>query len=124
MMPSTGRAPSFDPDTAPNVGPVARWIYGVALPGFLVALGVYCLIVGRAWFIGRGGKLTVTGSAATGMAVAYIAVGGFINFYVFWATDQRWWRIARAGKIVSLCALIGGLGFAIVKVLLGSIVAL
>lgn len=111
--------PDWDPEAAPNVGPVGRWIYGVVLPAVPVALGVYCLIVGRAWFFGRGMTLTVTGSAAVATAIAYIGIGGFVHFHVFWATHRRWWRLARPGKIGSLCALIGGVVFAIVKVLFG-----
>lgn len=117
LWPARSQVP-FDPDAAPDVGPVGRWLYGVALAAGPVALGVYCLLAGRAWFVGRGIILEVTGAAAVGLSIMYIGAGGFVHFHFFWATHQKLWRLARPGKALSLVAFVGGLGVAIVRTLL------
>jgi hypothetical protein len=119
LMPSVGTGETdFDSTGPPPVGPVGRWAYGVVLAGIPVAAGIYALLSGRAWFLGRSGPLKVTGPVAVALGIACIAVGAFTHFHFFWTTHARLAPAATYGKIASLVAFIGALGFAVVVVIL------
>lgn len=106
-------------DSASEVGPVKRWVYGIGLAALPVSLGVYCLAVGRAWVIGRGLPVTLRGEAAIAMAIVYMSIGGLAHFHFFWSGHPKYWRVARAGKPLSLIAFAGGLLFVVYKVATG-----
>ncbi len=110
---------AYDLASPPDVGPVKRWIYGVVLAAVPVGVGIYCLIVGRAWLFGRGGVLVLHGAAAVAAAIAYIGAGALLHLHFFCAGQRKLWRAARIGKPIAALMLVGGLVWALLEVLIG-----
>ena len=82
-----------------------------------IAYGIHCLLSGRALIPGRYGlAYRAAGSVAIAMAIAYIAIGAFLHFRFFWELHGKLWRFSEAGKILSLTAFLGGLGYAVLAV--------
>lgn len=94
------------------------WLLGVGLALIPIGYGLHCLNSGHARLIGsRGSFLDLSGPAAQGMAIAYIAVGVFLHAHWFWGLHLRLEPWSPILKIFSAVAFPGGLGFTAFKVL-------
>ncbi len=100
-------------------GPIARWLSGVLLAAGPVTLGVYSLIVGRAWLLNRRGMITLFHWPAVAMAIAYIGLGLYLHFHYFWEGRRPGWRAARIGKPASVALVVGGLLWVVLELLIG-----
>jgi len=101
----------------PNGGPFGKWLGGMLLPLCAVAYGLSCLISGHGIFPGgQSGPMDLSGPSAVAFGTAVIAVGTFLHCHYFWGNIYHLSAWALLGKIVSLIAFIGGLGFLLVRV--------
>jgi hypothetical protein len=98
-------------------GRVKQWVAGFCLPFWPILFGVGSLRLGRATFFGRDGSVDITGNPAIALNAAYIAFGMFLHFHYFWGLDSNLYRFNRAGKLLSLLALIPCLLYSIGSVL-------
>jgi hypothetical protein len=98
---------------------VTRWVCGVGLGLGLITYGIYGLISGHTILPGgRGGPhLDVFGSAAVGLAIAYIAIGVLAHVHWFWGSSPRLGLLCDVMKITALLVFLGSFGFAIYQIL-------
>jgi hypothetical protein len=102
---------------APSGGPIKAWLLGVGLALFPLGYGVKCLLAGQARFFGRrGSHIDLDGSAATALAIAYIAVGVFIHAHWFWGYYPKLEPWSYILKFLAVMAFLGGFGYAVYKV--------
>jgi hypothetical protein len=107
--------------------PAKAWALGAALPVALVVYGLICVKIHSALFIllkprgvpGHGGITVFHGSAAVGLGVAYLGIGVFLHFYVFWYCRERFERAAQVGMFVSVLAVAEGVCYFIMHALEG-----
>lgn len=103
---------------APSGGPLSMWLLGVGLALVPLSYGVRCLSNGHTRFFGRhGSHLDLTGSAATALAIAYIAVGVFIHAHWFWGLHAKLEPWSYVLKVLSVLVFLGGFGYAIYRIL-------
>ncbi len=100
---------------------VTIWLGGVGLGPGLVTYGVYCLISGHTILpadpqIG-GQDLDVYGSAAVGLAIAYIALGVLAHVHWFWGLYPRVALLCAVTKVAALLVFLGAFGFGIFRIL-------
>ena len=94
------------------------WIAGAALPLLPIGYGLHCLYTHQATLPGsRGAHLELHGSAAIGLAIAYLAIGGFAHFHWFWGLRPHLERFSEPGKILSTLVFLPSFGFALYKIL-------
>ena len=94
------------------------WLLGLALALVPVSYGVHGLQTGHARFFGHSGAtLDLTGSAASAMAVAYIALGLFLHAHWFWGLNARLAPFSPLLKVLAILGFLGGLGFASYRIL-------
>jgi hypothetical protein len=99
---------------APSGGRLKQWLAGAVIPFFIVLYGIACLSSGETEIFGqRGGHTVARGSAATALAVSYIALGFFLHFHFFWGLSERLEPYSERLKIVSLIVFLGGFLFGI-----------
>lgn len=46
--------------------------------------------------------MLLTGEAGVCLAIAFIAIGGFLHFHYFWGLSDRLWRFSKPLKVGSL----------------------
>ena len=103
----------------PSGGPPSQRIGGIILPVFFVTCGVLDLRSGHATLIGSKGSTEVSGDAATSLACAYIALGGFFHFHWFWGLHDSLWACSQTLKTLSLAAFLPCFLFTLYRVLGG-----
>lgn len=96
--------------------PWKRWGLGGLAALLLIAYGVRCLVAGRAYLPGRHNGMDVTGALAIAMGMAYTGLGAFLHFRFFWRDHPALWRFAEAGMIASILAVVGALGYVLIKI--------
>ena len=95
------------------------WLLGVGLAMVPSGYGVSCLVSGQARLWGSNdSELDLNGSAAVGLAVAYIGVGAFIHFHWFWGLHSRLLQFSQVFKTIAVVAFLGGIGYMFYKVAL------
>lgn len=101
----------------PTGGRVKMWLLGVGFALIPVWYGVYCLLTGHARLFGdNASPLELNGSAATALAVSYIAVGGFIHAHWFWGLQPRFERLSYMLKVVTVLVFLGSFGYTIYRI--------
>lgn len=100
----------------PSGGRSTMWLGGVCVAVVPFVYGVWCLITGHALMFGRHDSVSVTGSPAVALAIAYMSAGLFAHFHWFWGLHPRLGALSQLGKIVSLAVFLCSLGFAIFKI--------
>lgn len=95
---------------APSVGPVKRWLYGVALAALVVLLGAWLVANPKGAFI-----LLVLHLDGRAGGMVLVTVGLTAHFHYFWAPSERFWRIGHYGKILSLAGMVLALGYMIFR---------
>ncbi|MDB5171486.1 MAG: putative rane protein [Phycisphaerales bacterium] len=100
----------------PNSGPVQKWFGGVILPLFLIGYGIACIVARHAEMGDQGHRLELTGPRAFAYGIAAGSMGTFLHCHYFWGNIYHLSAYAVIGKIISLMAFIGGLGYLIVQV--------
>lgn len=111
----------IDTDTS-VLSPIGRsrqmWSEGVFIAIIPFAYGVYCLYTGTCYLPGRRGVgMQLTGTAATAMASAYIAIGVFIHAHGFWGNHDTLVRYSGILKLLAGLTFIAGFGYVIYDVL-------
>ncbi|QIF03602.1 hypothetical protein [Roseimicrobium sp. ORNL1] len=94
-------------------GRLKPWLVGAVIPFFIVLYGVTCLSSDETDISGPDGRVVAYGTAATGLVVAFIALGLFLHFHFFWRLRERLEPYAERLKLVSLIVFLGGFLFAI-----------
>jgi hypothetical protein len=103
---------------APSGGRLKMWLLGVGVALIPVYYGIRCLQSGHATFFGtRGARLELTGSEATAMAIAYIAIGVFIHAHWFWGLHPKFEALSPILKILATLVFLGGLGYTTYRIL-------
>jgi hypothetical protein len=70
----------------------------------------------RAWLTGEYSWMKLSGKEAIALGIATIALAGFVHSHYFWGNVDRFGNVPMVvGKVVSLIAMIGGLGYVIVR---------
>jgi hypothetical protein len=104
---------------SPSGGKLKMWVLGVGLALLPIGYGASCLVNGQARLWGSNdSELDLDGSAAVGLAIAYVAVGAFIHFHWFWGLHLRLLRFSPLLKTVAVLAFLGGIGYMFYKVAL------
>lgn len=101
----------------PNGGRLTMWLMGVGLALVPVGYGIRCLFTGHAILFGRNQDLDVTGSTATALAIAYIAVGIFMHAHWFWGLLPKFEIVSNILKFLTVLVLLGSLGYVFYKVI-------
>jgi hypothetical protein len=84
---------------SPSGGRLKMWLLGFFLALIPLGYGVHCLMTGHARFFGRlGSHLDLDGTAATSLAIAYIAVGLFMHAHWFWGLHLRLFRFSQISE--------------------------
>ncbi|RBP44306.1 hypothetical protein DES53_104125 [Roseimicrobium gellanilyticum] len=99
----------------PNGGGLKQWLVGAVLPFFMVLYGITCLSSDQTDIFGPDGRTVAYGTAATGLVVAFIALGCFLHFHFFWRLNERLEPYAARLKSVSLLVFLGGFLFSILR---------
>jgi len=103
---------------SPSGGRLKLWRLGVGSALVPIYYGIRCLHRGHTTlFATRGGHLDLTGSSATAMAIAYIAVGVFIHAHCFWGLHPRLEPLRPILKVLAVLVFLGGLGYTAHKIL-------
>jgi hypothetical protein len=105
-----------DWEDIPKSGPVPKWLGGVIVPLALIGYGVTCFFTKHAVLSGRFDSMELHGANATALAVTILSLGIFLHCHYFWGNIIHLSPWAVLGKIVSMTAMIGSLGFVIVHV--------
>ena len=100
----------------PSGGRAKMWVLGVALALVPAGYGIYCLRTGHALMFGQNDDLDVTGSSATALAIAYIAVGVFMHAHWFWGLHSKGESMSYLLKFLSVLLFLGSFGYAIYKI--------
>jgi fatty acid desaturase len=121
MNPSPHHPSAYDDDwtDAPASGPWPKWFGGVVIAIGFVAYGAYGLATGSATLMGENMSQQLRGTDARALATAYIGIGLFLHCHYFWGNVYHFSAMAVLGKVVSLVAIIGGLGYVIVRSFIG-----
>ena len=90
----------------PLGGRVSRWFGGVLIPACILLYGLVCIRRGSTSMLGRGASLELHHEPAFWMAVAYIAIGGFLHFHFFWGSSERLLRFSHPLKVLSLLVFV------------------
>ena len=93
------------------------WLGGVGLAVVPVIYAVHCLIAGRATFPADGAGLEVHGSAATALAIAYMAVGVFMHVHWFWGLQPRLSVFSPVLRVVTFVVFFSSFSVAVYKIL-------
>jgi hypothetical protein len=105
-----------DADTFAN-GPggdkLKQWLVGAVIPFFIVFYGISCLSWDETVISSHDGSAVAYGTAASGLVIAFIALGLFLHFHFFWRLSERLEPYAERLKSVSLIVFLGGFLFAI-----------
>jgi hypothetical protein len=103
----------------PSGGPLKRWLAGVGVALLPIVYGIHCLWTGHAVLPGRHRvSLETSGSTATALAIAYLALGAFIHFHYFWGLHRRLYGWSELLKVLAVLALLGSLGYAAYHIML------
>jgi hypothetical protein len=87
----------------PTGGPIKQWITGFIIASLPIIYGIHCIQRGYATLFGNhGSNIKLMGDAGLSLAIAYIAIGGFIHFHYFWGLSDRLWRFSKALKVTAL----------------------
>ena len=85
---------------------------GVLAPIILALIGLRACLTRQATLPGRcGSGMGLTGAPAVALGVAIIAIGLHLHFACFWSVSARLYRWAGIGKVASLLAFLGALGY-------------
>ncbi len=104
--------------TAPSGGRITRWFCGVFLALIPIRYGVRCIFIERATLWGKfHSHLTVRGTAAISLGIAYIAIGAFAHFHWFWGLHPRLQPFTDVGKLITLLVFLSSLGYAFCQIL-------
>jgi hypothetical protein len=103
----------------PSGGRLKMWLFGVGLALIPIGYGIHCLRTGHARFFGdRGENLDLNGSAAIALAIAYLAIGGFIHAHWFWGLHPRLEALGNLLKLVSVLVFLGSFGYVMYRIIL------
>lgn len=91
---------------APTGGRVTRWLAGTLIPACIIIYGLVCIRHGSTTMLGRGASLELRHEPAFWMAVAYIAIGGFLHFHFLWGSIERLLRFSHPLKVLSLLVFV------------------
>jgi len=104
-----------DWEDIPSSGPFPKWFGGVIVPLVLMALGTICVISGHA-VVGGDIPLELHGPNAVALGIAAISIALFFHCHYFWGNIYHLSFLATLGKIISMLAFIGSLGYLLVCV--------
>jgi len=97
---------------SPSGGRLKMWLLGFLLALVPILYGMHCLWSGHTKLVGgRGASLDLTGSAAVAMAIAYIAMGGYMHAHWFWGLHHKLEPLSPILKLLAVLAFLGGLGY-------------
>jgi hypothetical protein len=111
------RRPNYEPtaydddwEDIPASGPIAKWFGGMIVPLALIAYGITCIITQHG-IVGSRTPLELHGMKAVALGIATVSIALFLHCHYFWGNIYHLSAWAVLGKIVSLIAFIGSIGY-------------
>jgi hypothetical protein len=101
----------------PEGGRVKMWLVGVAAASVPIAYGIYCFNTEQAVLVGQNSSMELNGPAAKALAIAIMAVGGFMHFHWFWGLNRKLLPFSPLGKLFSAIIFIISMGYMAFKIL-------
>jgi hypothetical protein len=103
---------------APSGGRVKMWFCGVGVALIPLGYGVHCLRTGEARFMDNQGEaVDLQGSAASALAIAYLAIGVFIHAHWFWGLQPRFAAWSYLFKLAAVLVFLGSLGYTMYRIM-------
>ena len=93
------------------------WLMGVAAASVPIAYGTYCFHRGQALLVGQNTSMELNGPAAKSLAIAIMAIGGFMHFHWFWGLNRKLLPLSPLGKLFSAIIFIISIGYMACKIL-------
>ena len=121
IPPSPDHKPTeYDDDweDAPASGWFPKWVWGIAVPLLLTGYAVVCLITGHAVVRNHYSVVHWYGVKAVAYGLALASIGVFLHCHYFWGNIYHLSAWAVLGKIISMMAFIGCVGYLFYRVLL------
>ncbi len=116
------RRPDYEPtaydddwEDIPASGPFPKWFGGVIVPIALVVYGMACIMTQHA-VVGHQMPLELYGMRAVAAGTACLSLGLFLHCHFFWGNIYHLLAWAVLGKIISMVAFIGSVGYLLVSV--------
>ena len=75
---------------------------GVVIPACFVAFGLYFLVTGEGFIVGRRGVMRVFDGAVTALAISWFGLAAICHFRWFWRDRRILWRMAEFGQVAGL----------------------
>lgn len=98
----------------PRDTPWNKWGCGVGIPALIALLAARVMFIQKLVTVGRGmRRLQLAGSDAWWLGLAFVGLAAWMHFHFFWTNHPKLASYAEPGKIVSLLAFIGGLGWVV-----------
>jgi hypothetical protein len=92
----------IDSSPSPSSGRLLHWLGGILIPASLIIYGYLCVRSGHVSIFGKAGTAVVHQAAAFWMAIACLALAGFLHFKFHWAIKKRLRPFRRTLKIAAL----------------------
>ncbi len=91
---------------------------GLVIPACFVAYGLYILVTGEGFIVGRGGFIRVFDGAVTALAISWFGLAAICHFRWFWRDRRILWRMAEFGQVAGLLVWLISWSYVIWSVLL------
>jgi hypothetical protein len=101
----------------PEGGRVKMWLMGVVAASVPIAYGIYCFHTGQATLVGQNSSMELNGPSAKALAIAIIAISGFMHFHWFWGLNRKLLPLSPLGKLFSAIIFIISIGYMACKIL-------
>ena len=75
---------------------------GLVIPALFVAYGLYFLVTGEGFIVGRRGVMRVFDGAVTALAISWFGLAAICHFRWFWRDRRILWRMAEVGQVAGL----------------------
>src|SRR5690349_20354124 len=99
-------------------GRLKIWLIGFGVALVPIVYGIRCLHTGHTTFFGsHHSRLELTDSSAVAMAIAYIAVGGYIHAHWFWGLHPKLEPFSPIFKVLAVLVFLGGFGYTVYRIL-------